>query len=219
MVAARALCAMEMAEPSAVEAVGERMSMRCPITQQRIRQAVRLSGCSHGQAFDAEALPVIFSDGVYRCPLCGGDSTSYDIDVPLTLFVTENPDAESAAVRRSGAAWSYARPRGAERPRTRRRHSKPAARVEPVAPPVVDAPDPTSWQLDDGARRRIVAAHSGTRLPPSAKAIARSSRREASQRTKLLVATREQLIRRALHEDASSGDHLFAVDGTRGRER
>ena len=224
-----------------VAAVAERISLRCPITQQRISQAIRLSGCTHATCFCSAAIPTLTSAGIYRCPLCGNEASEFAVDVQCTLFLTSHPTAETVAVRRLGDAWQYSKPKAQQR-------AKPRRRVAPQPQPSMcgvggsggggsisgsisgscrSSGSGSALVVDCGARRSGggSSGSSATSLndPPRAsstrngtgamrnKAEERATRRQAAARAKLLEATRAALIRRALHEDSSTGEALFST--------
>ena len=97
---------------------GERMRLTCPLTQGRLQQACRVAGCTHAQAICATARPAIMvtgtrSEELLRCPLCQQQSSApLVVDIPLTLFLSEHPWADSCRVRKaSDGSWFYDRPR------------------------------------------------------------------------------------------------------------
>ena len=118
----------------AISLLSERIPLRCPITQGKIKQACRLLGCTHAAAFDIAAkpaiviLPALSSAAAspsaaasssaaaspaecYRCPVCGTEANEFVIDVVLTLFVSANPLAETCRVKHGAdGTWQYSRP-------------------------------------------------------------------------------------------------------------
>ena len=229
-------------EAEEVQGFAERISLTCAVTQRRMRQAARLVGCRHARAFCSEALPTLASSsGCYRCPICGLEASEGVVDVPLTLFLSNHPTAESAGVRALGdGLWSYSRPR-TERSTNRasggarksRREAAAAASTSTASLSVAAAGGASadSATMRSGGRggpisiRSSIGGRSGESLRPNekagsrplqggipSKAERRAERRERAARTRLLEATRAQLIHRALNEDASTGEALFGAD-------
>ena len=92
----------------------ERISLLCPVSHARMQRPSRSARCLHATAFCAAALPALKAGGtgLYRCPSCSITFTADELvaDVPLTLFLSEHPEATSCAVVRRSAVqggWAY----------------------------------------------------------------------------------------------------------------
>ena len=202
---------------------GERISLLCCVTQQRIRQACRLQSCCHAAAFCSSACPVLLlHDGAgYRCPLCCTEASTYVVDPQLTEFLTAYPDAESCQATRAThqhAGWRYSRPRSATRRRklphsTGGSHS--CSHAGETSASRFDSTRVPSRVHVDGAVRvsagRTARAALPARASVSDRRLARAARRERALLASQLEAARAALIRRSLHEDGSLGDALFHI--------
>jgi hypothetical protein len=196
-----------------MEVSREVIVLRCPIMQHRLRQGCRLEACTHASCFDAAARESIRQPGTLdlRCPICGCTGRKLVIDQQLTTFLSEHAEAEHASVRGEPGAFRYALHRKrrvapivhlgscssqasdagesvAPAPKRPSRAAAPAA-----APPARRGIDPRLPKPRSGGERRAL----------------RLARREQSARAAELEAVRAELVRRALHEDTSTGEALW----------
>ena len=213
----------------------ESIALTCPFSQRRIMQAARTEVCVHATAFCASVRDRLQMDsGHCRCPLCGAEADLI-IDGPLTLFLSAHPSAVRCAVlQRGDRTWEYRtatrakRQRGSHPPRS---HPPPvssaASRATAPSRAASEATTTTDWagehrrpqqrsfrqgssseaawthhSSDSGATR---GQHAQRKLASTSRAI----RREHAARKRQLDQTKAELIRRALHEDSSTGDALW----------
>ena len=113
----------------------ERISLLCPVSHARMQRPSRSARCLHATAFCAAALPALKAGGtgLYRCPSCSITFTADELvtDVPLTLFLSEHPEATSCAVVRRSAVqggWAYrgASSKAPKPPKAQRRSRTPS---------------------------------------------------------------------------------------------
>lgn len=203
-------------------ATREVISLVCPVTQARIVQACRLQSCTHSAAFCARAKPALHAGGSESakicCPLCEAvsEAGACIVDAALTLFLSEHPEAQHAVVHMSNGMRRYS----SSSSRKRGRNLQTSRGTEAVALGGHGCSSATGRKLSTAeqpprAREQLSSSAHGstTRHAQSTttglRRAARAERRERAARHRQLEATRSILIRRALHEDASTGDALW----------
>jgi hypothetical protein len=217
--------------------LAERIRLTCCVTQRRIMQACRLQECTHAAAFCATAKSTVeMGEGLYRCPVCGQQGSIIAIDAPLTLFLSQHVGAETCRVTRGAdGSWHYSRPSnrssGIFSGQGSRRGAADGSRHAPARPAfsgsasaadrgVARARGATmsarvGGELGSGRVAGSGSSHLATvpalpvAVPQRERKAAREARRQRAARSQQLDATRAALIRRALHEDSSTGDALF----------
>lgn len=137
----------------------ERISLLCPVSHARMQRPGRSARCLHATAFCAAALPALKagSTGLYRCPSCSITFAADELvtDVPLTLFLSEHPEATSCAVVRRSAAqggWAYRNPSSKPPKPQRRSHAPGQLRHQPSETSEASSSDapPRLIKLEDG---------------------------------------------------------------------
>ena len=156
---------------------------------------------------------------LYHCPICCSTAASHVVDVALTVFLSEHPEAVSCAVRLiAQGRWEYTRPRHSDRglsnPAKRRRRTVAAGFARGEGGVQTKAPAQfarTEVRARAPAAQNAAPGKPGSGPPNAEKLAVRRQRREHAARSKALEATRAALIRRSLMEDTSTGEALWSI--------
>jgi len=203
--------------------VRQKISLRCCITLRRIGQACRGPACDHAAAFFRNAVVSIGDPGSssLRCPVCDKlfATGALVVDVPFTMFLSQEPTASHAFVTRGAdGKWRY-RVAAREAPCS---GTGAAAASSRESRPGSEAPRSGTGAAAASSRKRRPGSEwlgssfipvsdeppnvgLPTKLSVQERAARRTQRKEQKQRQLFLRSAKAELVRRALMEETPPG--------------
>eukprot|EP00967_Tisochrysis_lutea_P105506 scaffold160923_cov28-Tisochrysis_lutea.AAC.1 len=229
--------------------VREKISLRCCVTLHRMTQPCRGPTCEHASAFCINALSCIRKEGGWiSCPICDSHFAEKEIviDVPLTVLLSEEPNATHAYVTQgTDGNWRY-RVSGSgkrvslqdstgssarKRPKTSVRQECESGSITATTRAFSCRSQHTSSQTACTLVHRNISSVSKERYPSQAisasrcrrppttsdhgslprrmsseqRRVRRAERKASEERQRFLSLAKNELIRRALHEELAPG--------------